>query len=261
MVAANSNLKKYSQSDNTEDLCRRFLKASQRFSEYGNMLGIRITAASDYRLPIFRKLFVSDQACAVEKLELNLDIFSSVVASGGNLGNSSTMAWFGCQKLGYVPPSDFFDKITNDDVIQVYSVDGVHRFANLKFFEICSYTLEQLYSLPWPLLWKRDENEMSILMGYVSKIFAPDHKGTLEVLGPEHIVTETSSPFKYETKYHMRHMAPLTDRETQQKTGMIVAEGVILEGPILTASEEESLLRDFYLKQGNEVSLPDLTIV
>ena len=242
-------------------MCILFFHAAQKISEYGKDLGIRITAAIDSTLPEFRKLSSNDQQSAVEKIEANLDVFASVVASGGNLSSPNTIAWMACQKLGYTPPSDFFSKLTDEDVIEIYSKDGLHQFANLKFFEICSYTLEQLYTLPWHTLWQREEKDVALLMSLPGIVLSPDHSGTLEVLSRHQKVKESASPFKYETRYQMRFIAPLICRDTHKKMGMIVSERALLEGPLLSPSEEEALLESFYQEQESVGFSADLTLV
>ena len=229
---------------NVENLVRRFLQAAIQICEFGKSIGINIIPATDSSLPIFRSLPYAQQLSAVEKLELSCDIYLSISRDKQDLRNPNTLVWMACSKMGLVPPSDFFDKLQDDDIIQVYSKESIHQFANLRFFAICSYTLEQIYSYPWHLLWERNESDLAKLIEAAQKSLEPDQRSVIAVNSRVHRVVEVSSPFKFETEYSLRYIAPLFDSETREKAGFIVAESVKVV-KFVEPHDEERLLNDF----------------
>ncbi len=233
-----------------ESRVERFLQAAHLIAKLAHDKGFRVRVAEDTNLPIFRSLAPHTQVEVVDKIEKSCDIYRMAAmspylqASAESFDKTTTLVWAACSRFGLRPPSDFFDKLTDEDVIQVYSQEGIHQFSNLKFFEVCSYTLEQIHCMPWHLLWIRDQGELDFLTNAVISMLGQDQKKTIEFNRPLHVVKEVISPLKYETTYSLRYGAPLFCRETGEKRGLIVSESVKLTH-IYTAEEEERLLREF----------------
>ncbi|KYG63706.1 hypothetical protein AZI86_12820 [Bdellovibrio bacteriovorus] len=230
--------------ETTDSLAERFLGRAIQISLFGAEIGINITPTYDPRMLIFRNLSFEEQFKAVQKIELNCEIFSSIVREKQDLRSSSSVVWKSMNCLGLRPPSDFFDKLTDDDVVQVYSKDNVHRFSNLKFFEVCSYTLEHIYALPWDVLWKRDEEDTKYLLNCVAEVLGSDAKTTHVFHQPPHRTLEASSVFRYEALYALKCIAPLFDRVTGERCGFIVRESAELLNRH-TPLEEERMLHEY----------------
>lgn len=230
--------------ETSDSLAERFLQRAIKISSFGAEVGIKITPTLNPELLIFRSLPIEQQIAAVQKIDQNCEIFSSVTKNKQDLRNSFSVIWKTLNFLGFRPPSDFFDKLSDEDVVQVYCREGIHRFSNLKFFEVCSYTLEQIYSLPWTDLWKRSEADTKDLLAYVSQILDTEQKTAQIVNMSSHRISEVSSVFRYEANYTLKCIAPLFDRVSGEKSGFIVREGCeILNKHV--PSQEERLLLEF----------------
>lgn len=244
----------------TESLKARFSKAASSLQEHGRKSGIRITPWVNENLPLFSKLSLEKQWTCLNKIEFNKRVFDSIENSSTSLPNTNTVVWKVCSELGCRPPSDFFAGLTNEDVIQIYSEDGVHRFANLNFYEICSYTLEQILCLEWDRLWKRDPIQLERLIQVMHQILRPEQRERIVFNDEPHLVWELESPLRYETHYRLRHAAPLFCRKSGRKVGFIVAEQVKLTNP-LSPDEEERRLSEFALRHAPSNSSCDVPFI
>ena len=182
----------------------------------------------------------------MEILEKTHGIYTQVIDENQDVRNPASVVWAAFRMLQILPPSNFFDKLADDDVIEFYSKDGYHLFANFRFFDLCSYTIEQIYSSPWPELWHREEAALTELQQAVGRCLAEDCNDTIMISGKPHRVRELASPFKYELSYSLKGIAPIWERKPYRKVGFIAIErGEILNSP--SPAREEELLRDFYL--------------
>lgn len=243
--------------ETSDSLAERFLGRAIQMSLFGAEIGINITPTYDPRMLIFRALSFEQQLQAVQKIELNCEIFSSIVREKQDLRSSFSIIWKSLSCLGFRPPSDFFDKLSDEDVVQVYSIEGIHRFSNLKFFEMCSYTLEQIYSLPWEKLWHRSQADTDFLMGCAADFLNSENKSTLTYSNPPHRIFEVSSVFRYESLYQLKCGAPLFDRITGERSGFIVCESAQILNRH-TPLEEERMLLEFEQKHRGLELLPSV---
>jgi hypothetical protein len=229
----------------SEDLKRRFLKAATDLHHLGKSAGYTIIPTTNVSLPLFSALEYSKQLQAVEILEKSRDIYESMIKRQQDIRNPSLVVWAAFRYLNLVPPANFFDKFGEEDVIQIYTKDNYHLFANFRFFELCSYTLEQVYSLPWTELWYRDAEALADLMAVIAGALGPDQTDAISFNKPTHIVRELASPFKYELNYAVRGIAPVWEKKPFRKAGfMIVEHGEILNRR--APAQQEQMLNEFY---------------
>lgn len=233
----------------TQDLLsQRFLGAAEDMAYFGKSLGIAIVPYLDPTLPLLQDLKLEDQLKTVEKLENTRNIYATFFKESKDVKSSASLVWMACNGCGLRPTSDFFDKLSDDDVVQVYSIEGIHQFSNLNLFKICSYTLEQVYCTPWTSLWHRDDQDLQVLQDAVVKIMSPEQRTSFQPQGRAHRVVETSSVFKYETEYSLKCISPLFSRETREKRGFVVCERVELRS-VYAPKEEEVLLQQYDQKR------------
>lgn len=77
---------------------------------------------------------------------------------------------------------DIFNQIAEDDVIEIYSSQGIQLYRNMKFLKLCSYSLLDLAVNPWDQLY---EKPTLISTKIMEKI--------------DHILTHSTGPVPYET--------------------------------------------------------------
>jgi len=72
-----------------------------------------------------------------------------------NLDNEKALLSACARRLGVVFHSDVIDKITTEDVIEVYNHDLIQIYRSLSFFNLCSYSLTDLLTNEFYELYER----------------------------------------------------------------------------------------------------------
>ncbi|WP_291516356.1 hypothetical protein [Bdellovibrio sp. ArHS] len=120
-------------------------------------------------LPHFRALSYEKMAEVVTSITFFKELCEEQIAEGYKLKDNSSFVWRAFRKLDFVPRADVFNHMTDEDLVEIYSVDNKQLYRNFRFFECCSYTLEELYSVEW---WNLYERNADVTM----KIFAAGMK-------------------------------------------------------------------------------------
>ncbi len=189
-LANNSILQKNTEFDD------RFKKLTALISRFLANEGVFLDAYTE-GLPHFSKLSMNEKRAVTDHLQFYHDLCSEQITEGYTLKDNPTFAWRAISKLGLTPRSDLFSYLKNEHIVQIYSANNVQLFSNFRFFEICSYTLEELFSLEWWVLYERDPKITSQLFEYSTKIFSGEIAENFKPQVEKHFVREKSSVDKF----------------------------------------------------------------
>lgn len=242
-------------------LVERFLALSRQIENLAQSLKIRIVRGHPTSAPLFEALAAHDQQRVIRRAASLVEIYqTSLAATGGEL-NSRHLVWSAFKHFGMFPPGDFFDKISDDSIVEVYDLNNMQIFANLAFFEVCSYTFEEISCLGWTELWVReDPSHMTLLFEILENLMAMDEHKTIKVDFPESLIKESRSPFKYRIRYDMRHIGTVRQRGTLENCGFAAIETGEIVSPRLSALEEEFLLLQHHGRLVDVSAAPDSSV-
>ncbi|QLY24201.1 hypothetical protein [Bdellovibrio sp. KM01] len=110
------------------------------------------------------------------------------------------------------PDGDFFSKIDDETCLEVVNRAGLQTFRSLSFMSVCSYTLDEVISVPWPNLYRRDEDITNSYINLQSTITDGtlthrDLPGLIRV----HEVVEISGFDKLATTIKPMYLSPVYD--------------------------------------------------
>lgn len=160
--------------------------------------------------PHFSNLPQAKQDEVLEYLRFYLELCMGQIAAGDRLSDNLSFTWRALKRLGFVPRSDLFNHLTDEDVIEIYNSDNRQLFRNLRFFDHCSYTLEELCTLEWWTLFERDQKITMKLFEAAEKIFRGEITETIIPTDIEpHIIKETQSLECNSVLYQVRCASPL----------------------------------------------------
>lgn len=133
-------------------------------------------------LPYFSVLDEKEKNSIVEHLRFYCELCEAQISEGFKLRDNLSFTWRAFRKLDLIPRGDIFSHMTDEDLIEIYSCENKQLYRNFKFFEFCSYTLEELHSLEWWTLYERDsEITMKIFdagsrvaAGEITESYVPD---------------------------------------------------------------------------------------
>lgn len=108
-----------------------------------------------------------------------------------------------------VIPSHLDQHIEDEDIIEVYDEQAIQCYRSFNFFEICSYSLEDIFSYPWWNLYERNVFVTRTIGNLFSEIVAKGLKEPLHVDVPDHVVREIWSLGQSTLKVRQRVLFPL----------------------------------------------------
>lgn len=176
---------------------------SNRFCALAQRL-TRIAAEENYQLvpythpsaPLFSRLNEEVQLLIIKQLEITIMVCEDVHTRGERLRDPGRFAWAFFKHLALTPPSDLGNRIHHGCLFEVYNTHHQLLFASLEFFEVCSYSLEDLYCRPWMDLFVRENQEIGqTVLKLVEDMVEGEYLVTTDLNHlPAHVVRESSAP-------------------------------------------------------------------
>ncbi|MBS1969024.1 MAG: hypothetical protein JSU04_01885 [Bdellovibrionales bacterium] len=203
MLVLNENTSKQEQRLRTE-----FIALAIGLAKMLNEAGTKTQAGLE-GFPHFDNLELHDKKVAIESLRFYHDLCRDQVDEGQPLRDSKKFTWRALVKLGLSPQSDFLDRIESGDIVELYNEEQVQLFRNLEFFDICSYTIEELFCIQWWRLFRRDEAVSKSIVQLVSDLFQRKYPNGVSGPLPQHLVVESISRDKFKMDFYMKYIGPL----------------------------------------------------
>lgn len=184
-----------------KELAKQFIKEGYSVSAYTEASWAQFDKmSSDQKDQTYRN-FLSYYAVCEE-----------AVNSGDLICDSQALLWRMIKKLGLRPSGDLFNKISDGDVIEIYNKDFIQTFRNLRFFEISSYSIAEIFFYEWRHLYYRDNEVTQQIAARAIEVFTGQSEGTQDVSSiPEHYLIEEFSEGKNKMLMQEKFFSPLFD--------------------------------------------------
>ena len=165
----------------------------------------------------FSKLPAEYQGSVLNALREWVDFFE--LHSQGAKNSDKQLLWRFLSAFRLKPESDFFGMIDDETCVEVLDRSGLQIFRSLSFMDVCSYSLDEVVSVPWHLLYSRDRGVTSLYLKLQKDIADRTLKHTdLRTIIPQHQVCEISGFDHLVTTIQPLYLTPLLDA-----TGAMVA--------------------------------------
>ncbi|MFV3407586.1 hypothetical protein ACNH6C_03200 [Bdellovibrio bacteriovorus] len=189
----------------TPDRVERFRLLCERLALVLEKEGLSVKPYHDPALPHFCRLANDQKDLALQTLKDYVEICQEVQAESYSLKDSPRFCWKALRRWGLVPSSDFFDKLEMANIVEIYTSDNLQIFRNLRFFEVSTYTLEELYTLEWWKLYGREEAVTRDLFAAALDLLSGKVPGTMRFQVGKHQLWELCSEglrrFEVEPRY------------------------------------------------------------
>jgi hypothetical protein len=160
----------------------------------------------------FNELPIQAQPLIIDGLEAFLNLCLSAEKEGAELrGDSHPAAWWVIRKLGWRPLSDVFSNIRSGDTIEIYDKNHVQVFRSFNMFRCISYSLDELVTYDWPLLYEREAWIQDMMLKMGQRLVTEPNVGTILNPFPDHSVTERFSMKRRQAYCTSRLVSPLYD--------------------------------------------------
>jgi hypothetical protein len=170
--------------------------------------GLETLPYRDPSLPVLRAK--RDPAQAIAYFERYVQALEETIAAGESPRDTPKLLWRFMNLLGLRPPSDAFGHITAEDVVEIYTTtDHIQVFRNLRFFDFCSFTVEEVVHCSWTTAVSRPAQFKLKLLGTALKLRTGLMRSTLnaESMG-ENLVHEEIGEGRY-VMLKLRYLSPL----------------------------------------------------
>jgi hypothetical protein len=153
-------------------------------------------------------------------LQIFEEILSEQRASGGALSDHRALTWKFLKRMGLTPTSDIFDRLSDEDCLEIYNMEGDQIFRNLNVFDVVSFSIEDLVSLNWKRIFKRNQKVKLRLLDLVWRFATGHFPATYDCSRiPIHVVEEQAGRHG-KIELNMKWISPL--RQAGKCTGLIV---------------------------------------
>ena len=142
----------------------RFRSHAESIAHLIHEEGMVIRPYASKALPYYALLSNSEQTEVVENIAAYDAICKEVHAAGSSLKDNKLLLKTALKKFGWTIPSDTYDKITDEHMIEIYNLNHTQIFRGFRFFCFSSYTLEDIYCRKWYHLYDRLEDDQQFMI-------------------------------------------------------------------------------------------------
>jgi PAS domain-containing protein len=140
-------------------------------------------------------------------------IYSAAVEEEIGFQESRKVLWRMIARMKLLCCSDLFNAIDDHDVIEVYDSSLIQIFRNLRFLELCTYSMEEVLAHEWTQLFRRPASVDAEILRVSREILESRHLSTFKAPFPAYALEETFSDER--ARFWIEHgvISPLFDSE------------------------------------------------
>lgn len=214
--------------NNEKSLSERFAHVAMAVSDILALYGHTVRPFKSANDLEFTKLSQDMQAIYLKHFSTYAEVLYETHNSGQNLNEARQLVWNMMKKIGMHTTDDVLNKINNSQIVEIYNSENIQIFRNLPFFKVCSYTLDEVLSVPWWKLYRRDDEMSREIFRYASLILRGEAKSTVYPNLPRHYLREVASSFCFQMNIGINFMAPLVGLQ-QDRAILVVEEAELIE--------------------------------
>ena len=184
-----------------------FLRLSHEFCALLNQIGIDIIPSRTPHNLKFNKRSLAHQKKVIAYLDMNISILKECIADGHTDPTPRLLLWKLFKKIGSAPSDDLFDKILDDDLVEVYFTDHTPIFRSTKFYRETSYTVDEALCSTWYGFCRRNIVITLKLMKTILNFIRKDHHQTLSYNLPSHNIDELGTEREYRHWMTMKYIS------------------------------------------------------
>lgn len=141
-------------------------------------------------------------------LNLLLNSFAKCQEEGADPWDDREFFCLSMQAMGVQFPSDFLKKLDRDDLIEGYDMNRIQIFRNMRFMETSSYSLLEILSYEWPLLFARASAITDKIISHCDELLWSANR-TIPVHVAKHWIHEIRSAERQVCEVTFKYMTPL----------------------------------------------------
>jgi len=188
----------------------KFKQLLNSLAEQVSALGVHLVATTPETFKRFQSFKLEQKIQIYERLLIYYKICASAAQNNVDLyDDKHSLVWWAIRHLNLRPPSDFFQYLEKDDVVEIYDSECIQIFRSFSFFQLCIYPLDQLLTYEWPELYERDETITKSMIELAGNLINGNIQGVHFCNTPTHSVVQRSGNVETRVANTHRFVAPL----------------------------------------------------
>lgn len=176
--------------------------------------------------PGTRAFLEKKDAVTLKALYANLNIYSSALGMAAETGtdpwDDTAFLVLTMRHLGLKFPNGFLDVLRPNHVVEAYDMHRRQIFRNLYFMEISNYSLLDVLSHDWPMLFHRDNEVTDVIIRQAEQdMWSMNCVIRAEV--PVHYIRELLSENPQICEVQQQYFAPLFSGPNQPGGGLVIS--------------------------------------
>lgn len=186
-----------------------FKRLTEELSSLLEKEGVLVRPYAHPQLVHFNKINEKQQLEIISGLKHFIEAAKRVLRLGRSLKESEFFVRIALEYFGFEPHPEFEHRAFQKDVVvEFYALSGIQLFRTFNYFELTSYTLEDIYCRQWHDLYERPEETVTKMFSDVENlVISADPRKTLTY--GTHIIKERASLERLEVLCHGMHIAPM----------------------------------------------------
>lgn len=214
---------------NQIDFTTRFKLLAEEVVAILATAGLKTKPYHSAELPLFSAMGSEAQARAVAAIEAYKHALAACVAGGDDLRANSRALWHTLRVLKLHGSDTLFSNLESEDAIELYSSDGIQLWRNCRVMEVCSYSLEEIYSLSWLERYERDPQIAAEVMSHVELTLSGGRGKVVEVPVPAHIIRESCSEEKIALRVRHKTLHAISDQAGHTTAFLAVSSAEVVD--------------------------------
>lgn len=222
-----------------------FRTMTEHFSELSKTVGLDIKPFRGDKPEYFQKMPVGLQDSVIMSFLKSVEVIQEMAALNEPFGSGQKFLWRMLRNMNLRPTRDLFSILEDDDVIEIYQLPQcVQIFRNLKFYKVCSYSLDEILCRPFWDLFQRDEKVTKAIMERVTFATSQIEPRTVEYNIEPYILTEIDSSRCLISEVENKFLSPLFDENHN-----IVAMVNVMSGRVISQNKDAVDSSDLFIKR------------
>lgn len=210
-------------------LLAEFKELLDDFTSLAAECGRTIKAYEGDSPKFFQRLPAEQQMAVFKRFETYYQVCAEHVMNGHDISDDQQLLWRMIKKLGLRPSSRLFAEIKDGDVIEIYDTqEFVQIFRNFRFYEVCSYTLDDILARPWYELYHRDQAASDQIMATAMRTASARDTELLWYDVGIHQLDEIDSATRISCLIDSRFIGPLVNGSGETRAGVNVVRPVAI---------------------------------
>jgi hypothetical protein len=197
--------------ESAESRVEAFRALTECFAAFAGDEGVDVLPYRGYGPRHFAALPEPHQRVVLAHFHRYVTVAEITLGDGSTLSDERQFLWQMFRQLGVHPAADLMARVarTDDEVVEIYDANFVQIYRNLRFFRNCSYSLDELLSVPFWQLFARDPRITERILAIATEYFSGKRRDVFEWDMGRHTIEEIEGPMRYSSVVEQRLVAPL----------------------------------------------------